>query len=91
MTFTTDVILYRESQSSTDTALSSEATTPTQNSTGDIKIKQEPPDPLENGQFVAKQFDLTNCCYTPGGGGGGGILESPCPSVRPSVDARAVR
>ncbi|KAK3095256.1 hypothetical protein FSP39_012272 [Pinctada imbricata] len=39
-----------ESQSSTDTALSSEATTPTQNSTSDIKIKQEPPDQLlENG------------------------------------------
>lgn len=37
-----------ESQSSTDTALSSEATTPTQNST-DLKIKQEPPDNLENG------------------------------------------
>ncbi|KAJ8310720.1 hypothetical protein KUTeg_012585 [Tegillarca granosa] len=37
-----------ESQSSTDTALSSEATTPTQNST-DLKIKQEPPDSIENG------------------------------------------
>lgn len=36
-----------ESQSSTDTALSSEATTPTQPHTD--KVKQEPPDPQENG------------------------------------------
>ncbi|OWF39813.1 histone deacetylase complex subunit SAP130-A-like isoform X2 [Mizuhopecten yessoensis] len=38
-----------ESQSSTDTALSSEATTPTHNSLGDMKIKQEPLDAVENG------------------------------------------
>ncbi|XP_069103612.1 histone deacetylase complex subunit SAP130-A-like [Argopecten irradians] len=38
-----------ESQSSTDTALSSEATTPTHNSMGDLKIKQEPADTVENG------------------------------------------
>ncbi|XP_060078725.1 histone deacetylase complex subunit SAP130-like isoform X2 [Ylistrum balloti] len=38
-----------ESQSSTDTALSSEATTPTHNSMGDLKIKQEPLDAVENG------------------------------------------
>ncbi|XP_033760170.1 histone deacetylase complex subunit SAP130-A-like isoform X2 [Pecten maximus] len=38
-----------ESQSSTDTALSSEATTPTHNSLGDLKIKQEPLDAVENG------------------------------------------
>ncbi|XP_046369248.2 histone deacetylase complex subunit SAP130-like [Haliotis rufescens] len=38
------------SQSSTDTALSSnDATTPTQNSHLDVKIKQEPPDAMENG------------------------------------------
>lgn len=51
-----DIIIYnfvslddRESQSSTDTALSSEATTPTQNSQTDIKVKQEPADSHENG------------------------------------------
>lgn len=38
-----------ESQSSTDTALSSEATTPTQNALSDLRIKQEPPDTIENG------------------------------------------
>lgn len=38
-----------ESQSSTDTALSSEATTPTQNVLSDLRIKQEPPDTIENG------------------------------------------
>ncbi|KAL5004558.1 hypothetical protein ScPMuIL_018014 [Solemya velum] len=40
-----------ESQSSTDTALSSEATTPTQNSQTDVKVKQEPPDSHENGSL----------------------------------------
>lgn len=38
-----------ESQSSTDTALSSEATTPTQNALSDLRIKQEPNDTVENG------------------------------------------
>lgn len=38
-----------ESQSSTDTALSSEATTPTQNVLSELRIKQEPPDTIENG------------------------------------------
>ncbi|XP_056005976.1 histone deacetylase complex subunit SAP130-like isoform X2 [Ostrea edulis] len=42
-----------ESQSSTDTALSSEATTPTQNNMADLKIKQEPMDGLENGLSAA--------------------------------------
>lgn len=41
----------RESQSSTDTALSSEATTPTQNNMAELKIKQEPMEGLENGKF----------------------------------------
>jgi hypothetical protein len=45
-------INYRESQSSTDTALSSEATTPTQNVLSDLRIKQEPPDTIENGQYL---------------------------------------
>ncbi|XP_062609717.1 histone deacetylase complex subunit SAP130-like isoform X1 [Saccostrea cucullata] len=42
-----------ESQSSTDTALSSEATTPTQNNMAELKIKQEPMDGLENGLSAA--------------------------------------
>lgn len=42
-----------ESQSSTDTALSSEATTPTQNNMAELKIKQEPMDSLENGLSAA--------------------------------------
>ncbi|XP_022287844.1 uncharacterized protein LOC111100364 isoform X2 [Crassostrea virginica] len=42
-----------ESQSSTDTALSSEATTPTQNNMADLKIKQEPMEGLENGLSAA--------------------------------------
>lgn len=42
-----------ESQSSTDTALSSEATTPTQNNMSELKIKQEPMDGLENGLSAA--------------------------------------
>lgn len=42
------------SQSSTDTALSSnDATTPTQNSHSDLKIKSEPMDGMENGPSVA--------------------------------------
>ncbi|KAK3608748.1 hypothetical protein CHS0354_002382 [Potamilus streckersoni] len=46
-----------ESQSSTDTALSSEGTTPTQNSQGpgEIKIKLEPPDTVENGYMPINQ------------------------------------
>ncbi|KAL3846867.1 hypothetical protein ACJMK2_017821 [Sinanodonta woodiana] len=48
-----------ESQSSTDTALSSEATTPTQNSQGpgEIKIKLEPPDTVENGYTPINQLN----------------------------------
>lgn len=47
-------LAYSEnSQSSTDTALSSnDATTPTHNSHSDLKIKQEPVDTLENGEHL---------------------------------------
>ena len=49
-------VSFREnSQSSTDTALSSnDATTPTHNSHGEVKVKSEPVDTAENGELIVK-------------------------------------
>ena len=52
------ILFFSESQSSTDTALSSEATTPTQNALSDLRIKQEPPDTIENGKTFKTERDI---------------------------------